>query len=63
MMTVESSLKCNISFVSGDSAVQPVVVAVNADQFLVNRKLIRTHRRHGLQLSLVSPVMNSNIIT
>jgi len=30
-----------------DGAVQPAVVAVNADHFLVNRELIRTRRRHG----------------
>jgi len=31
-----------------DGAVQPVVVAVDADHFLLNRELIGTHRRHGL---------------
>jgi len=31
-----------------DGAVQPVVVAVDADHFLLNRELIRTHRRYGL---------------
>ena len=31
-----------------DSTTQPVVVAVDADHFLVNRELIRTYRRNRL---------------
>ena len=31
-----------------DSAVQPVIVAIDANHFLVDCKLIHTHRRHGL---------------
>ena len=46
-----------------DGAVQPVVVAIDADHLLINRELICTHRRHGLVDQLCVPVMNSDVTT
>ena len=44
-----------------DSPVQPVVVTIEANHFLANRELIRTHRRDGLEIGLLQSVVDRHV--
>jgi hypothetical protein len=44
-----------------NSAVQPELLAMQADYLLVNRKLIRSDRRDRLQICLVNPLVDRHV--
>lgn len=53
---INDLVRCRI-----DSAVQPVIVTVEADHLLVDRNSISGHRRDRLSIRLVHPLVNSNV--
>lgn len=52
---------CNFVGSRIDGGIQPVGLPVEADHRLVDRELIRTDRREGLEIGFVNPPVNRHM--